>query len=53
MDNFVVKTLSASSQEKKRSRLPVNISAKDRARKLTPKERFMLTMVCCFANHAT
>ena len=33
MDKFVVKTLSASSQEKKRSHLPVNISAKDRARK--------------------
>ena len=33
MDEFVVKTLNASSQEKKRSHLPVNISAKDRARK--------------------
>ena len=35
MDKFVVKTPSASSQEKKRSRPPVhiNISAKDRARK--------------------
>ena len=35
MDKFVVKTLSASSQEKNRLRLPVhvNISAKDRARK--------------------
>ena len=29
MDKFVVKTSSASSQEKKRSHLPVNISAKD------------------------
>ena len=33
MDKFVVKTPSASSQEKKRSHLPVNISAKDRTRK--------------------
>ena len=33
MDRFVVKTPSASLQEKKRSHLPVNISAKDRARK--------------------
>ena len=33
MDKFVVKTSSASSQEKKRSHLPVNISAKHRARK--------------------
>ena len=33
MDKFVVKTQSASSQEKTRSHLPVNISAKDRARK--------------------
>ena len=34
MDKFVVKTLSASSQEKKkRSHLPVNILAKDRVRK--------------------
>ena len=33
MDEFVVKTSSASSQEIKRPHLPVNISAKDRARK--------------------
>ena len=33
MDKFVVKTPSASSKEKKRSHLPVNILAKDRARK--------------------
>ena len=33
MDKFVVKMPSTSSQEKKRSHLPVNISAKDRARK--------------------
>ena len=33
MDKFVVKTPSTSSQEKKRWHLPVNISAKDRARK--------------------
>ena len=33
MDKFVVKMPSASSQEKKRSHLPINISAKDRARK--------------------
>ena len=39
MDKFVVKTLSTSSQEKKRSHLPVNILAKDRARKY-PKGTF-------------
>ena len=33
MDKFVVKTPSTSSEEKKKSHLPVNISAKDRARK--------------------
>ena len=33
MDKFVVKTRSASSQETKRSHLPANILAKDRARK--------------------
>ena len=34
MDNFVVKLMpSASTQEKKRLHLPVNISAKDRERK--------------------
>ena len=33
MDEFVVKTPNASSQEIKRPHLPVNISAKDRARK--------------------
>ena len=39
MDQLVVKTSSASSQEKKRSHRPVNISAKDRARKY-PKRIF-------------
>ena len=33
MDKFVVKMQSASSQDKKRSHLSVNISAKERARK--------------------
>lgn len=33
MDKFVVKTPSTSSEEKKKSHLPVNISANDRARK--------------------
>ena len=39
MDRFVVNTPSTSSQEKKRSQLPENISAKDRARKC-PEGRF-------------
>ena len=39
MDKFVVKMPRASSQEKKRSHLPVNILAKDRARKY-PKGTF-------------
>ena len=45
MDKFVVKTPSTSSQEKKRSHLPVNISAKT-GQEITPKECLMLTMVC-------
>ena len=39
MDKFVVKTPSASSQERKRSHLPVNISTKDRTRKY-PEGKF-------------
>ena len=39
MDKFVVKTPSVSSQEKKRLHLPVNITAKDRARKY-PEGKF-------------
>ena len=39
MDKVVVKTPSTSSQEQKRSHLPVNISAKDMARKY-PEGKF-------------
>ena len=52
MDKFVVKTLSASSQERKRSHLPVNTSVKDRAKKY-PEGMFHVDdglLVCSLCN---
>ena len=40
MDKFVVKTPSASSQEKKKSHFPVNISSKDSQGKKVPEGTF-------------